>query len=236
MSETVYGRTLIGDSLGFHILFALLGVGIRLLIAIFELIGIWKRGKEWTRDARNFSKVQTILFVAGAISGTLISFQFSAVWPIFTKISGQVVGLSFFLEGFAFMIEAVFLGIYMLSWDKFRPIVHWLTILPVVICSLTSAVFITTVNAFMNAPQGFSYAGGKVSAVNPWVAIFNPATFTEVTHSVLAYYLATAAIFASWYAYRLLRGRVQLTDHGKNRLLVLAGIAMLFAVLVVLTR
>ena len=43
MAPLSAGRVFMGDSLGFHILFALFGVGIPLLISLAEIIGILRK-------------------------------------------------------------------------------------------------------------------------------------------------------------------------------------------------
>ena len=103
-----YGRALMGDSLGFHILFALLGVGIPFLISLFELIGILKKDSDYYAAAKRWSFALGTLFVVGAVSGTIISTQLNTLWPNFMTVAGKVIGLPFFLEGFAFFIETIF--------------------------------------------------------------------------------------------------------------------------------
>ncbi len=106
----------------------------------------------------------------------------------FTSLAGKVVGISFALEGFAFLIEALFLTIYMLSWKRFTPLQHWLCSLPIVAGSIGSAFAITTVNAWMNTPRGFRLDGhGNPVDINTRQAVFNPAVGTEATHSILSY-------------------------------------------------
>src|SRR5665213_3199568 len=162
ITDSAYGRALIGDSLGFHILFAALGVGLPLLICLAELWGIVKKNPAWVQTAHRWTKMLIILFVAGTVSGTIISIQFSVVWPQFTQIADQVVGAAFSLEGIGFFIEAAFLTIYSLTWKRLSSWKHWVVSLPIVLASTASAFFITSVNAFMNAPQGFVYAHGVV--------------------------------------------------------------------------
>ncbi|MBA3788852.1 cytochrome ubiquinol oxidase subunit I [Patescibacteria group bacterium] len=203
------GRSLMGDSLGFHILFALLGVGLPLLISLVELLGILNKDDEWYATARRWSFAMGTLFVVGGISGMIISFQLSLLWPVFMALAGQVIGLPFFLEGFAFFIEAIFLGIYLFSWDRFNKWVHWACSIPLVLGSAASAFFITTANAFMNSPQGFTYINGVASDIHPWKAMFNPATPFETSHSILAYYLTTTIAVAAIYALLLLKKKVR---------------------------
>jgi cytochrome d ubiquinol oxidase subunit I len=204
-SSLPYGRTFMGDSLGFHILFALFGVGIPLLISLAELVGIVRKDNTFFIMAKRWSFALGSLFVVGAVSGIIISNQLSMLWPAFMTLAGKVIGLPFYMEAFAFFIEAIFLGIYLYSWDRFKnKYVHWLCSLPIVFGSLASAFFITTANAWMNSPQGFTYQDGVASNINPIAAMFNPATYTETSHSIAAYYLTTALVFAGIYAWSLM--------------------------------
>lgn len=204
-------RTLMGDSLGFHIMFALLGVGLPFLMSIFELIGIWRKDADFYRAARGLSFAVATLFVTGAISGTIISFQMNLLWPHFMEFASPIIGLPFALEGFAFLIEALFLGIYLYSWDRLPKWIHWLCSIPVWLASFSSAFLITTVNGWMNTPQGFTLnADGTVSNINPWAALWNPAAPHEILHSVLAYYLTTCFALAAVYAWQLHRRHIRL--------------------------
>jgi len=198
-----------GDSLAFHIAFAFLGVGLPMVISLFELLGIIKKDTEYRAIARRWTFAMSTLFVTGAISGTVVSFQLNLLWPHFMAFAGQVIALPFFMEGFAFFIEAIFLGIYVYTWDRFSPFVHWLCSLPIVLGSAASAFFITTANAFMNSPEGFTYQNGVISDVHPWRAMFNTATPYETSHSILSYYLATCFVLAGLYAFLALRKRVR---------------------------
>lgn len=192
--------------MAFHIFFALFGVGIPLMVSLAELIGIVKKDADFMTMAKRWTFAMTVLFVAGAISGTIISVLFAVLLPPFMSFISRVVILPFSLETYAFFLEAIFLGIYAYSWTKFKnQWVHWFTSLPLIIGSAASAFFITTVNAFMVSPQGFTDVNGVISNVNQWVAMFNPATATKTSHSILAYYATTAMVFAAVAIFRYLR-------------------------------
>jgi len=77
----------------------------------------------------------------------------------------------------------------------------------VVVSGLGGAFSVVAVNSWMNQPQGFSPASGKVTSVQPWKVIFNPAVPYEVPHMILAAYLVTGFLVASIYAVGMLRGR-----------------------------
>jgi cytochrome d ubiquinol oxidase subunit I len=118
-----------------------------------------------------------------------------------------VIGLPFTLEGFAFFIEAIFLGIYLYGWNRLRPRVHLLSGIPLVIAGVASAYFVVAANAWMNQPRGFDLDNGEVTGVDPWAAMFNPATPPQTTHMILAAFMVAGFSIASVYAVAILRGR-----------------------------
>ena len=210
MDVVTAGRSLIADTLAFHLFFVLFGVGLPVMIAGLEGYSIYKKDSKLRAVARSWSRALVVLFIAGAISGTIVSLQFSLLWPVFTTLAGKVVGVSFALEGFAFLVEVLFLSVYMLSWDKFKPVWHWLCGVVVALSALTSAFFITTVNAWMNTPRGFKLnSHGNPIDINTRQAVFNPAATTEILHSILAYLVASALALLAVYAWMLWRRKLK---------------------------
>ena len=59
------------------------------------------------------------------MSGTVLSFELGLLWPAFMGWAGEIIGLLFSLEGFAFFAEAIFLGIYLYGWQRVPPKAHW---------------------------------------------------------------------------------------------------------------
>ena len=151
-----------GLSLGWHIVFACLGVGFPALILIAEWRGI-HGDADAMRLARTWAKVAGVLFAVGAVSGTILSFEMGLLWPRLMGEFGAVFGLPFALEGFAFFIEAIFLGIYLHAWDRLSPMRHLATGIPVAIAGVASAFFVVTANSWMNDPQGFTMVNGRVT-------------------------------------------------------------------------
>lgn len=227
-------RMLMGDTLAFHILFALLGVGLPLLMSIFEGLGLWYKDDDYRATARAMGFGVTTLFVTGAVSGTIVSFQINLLWPHFMQFANPIIGLPFVLEGFAFLVEGVFLGIYLYSWDRLSPFVHWLCSIPLWLGSFGSAFLITTVNGWMNNPRGFTLLpDDTVTDIQPWVAMFNPTAFYEATHSILAYYLTATFLLAAIFAWQILRARARSTEtqlpYYKKILTLLLSLALFFA-------
>jgi cytochrome d ubiquinol oxidase subunit I len=201
------GRAQIGTSLSFHLFFAVLGVGLPLMMLVAEGMHLRTGDPVWRALALRWSKVFGVLFAVGAVSGTIISFELGLLWPRFMAYAGGIIGLPFSLEGAAFFLEAIFVGIYLYGWDRLTPRRHWLSGIPIAVSAAASAFFIVTANAWMNVPRGFRIVHGRVTHVDPLAAMFNPAWATETSHMVLGAYLATAFGLASVYAVGMLRGR-----------------------------
>jgi len=194
-----------GTSLGFHYIFAALGVGLPVLLAIVEGLWLRTRDEHYYRLARTWSRALLLLFAIGAVSGTTLSFELGLLWPEFMRPAGALIGVPFSAEGFAFFIEAIFVGIYLYGWDRLSPRAHWLCSFPIVISGALSAAFVTAVNAWMNTPAGFSVAGGRAVDIDPIAAMFNPAMPTEVIHTTLSAYVFTGFATAAVYGVALLR-------------------------------
>ncbi len=221
MSDLLAARAQMGTSLAFHIIFSALGVGLPLLLCIAEGLALWRNDATWMMLARRWTRAAAILFAIGAVSGTILSFELGLLWPTYIKYAGAVVGLPFALEGFAFFIEAIFLGLYLYGWDRLSPRAHWLCSFPIWISGLASAWFVVSANSWMNTPAGFVFKNGKIIDINPIQAILNPSTPYETIHMILACYVATGFGVAAVYAVGLLRGRHD-DYHRKGLLLAMA--------------
>ena len=106
-------------------------------------------------------------FAVGAVTGTVLSFEFGLLWPAFTGRFGEVFGVLFAIEGIFFFLEAIFIAIYIFGWKHLSPWTHFWSGVPVVIAGLGGAFSVVAVNSWMNQPQGFSPTSGDVTSVEP---------------------------------------------------------------------
>ncbi|MCU1563879.1 MAG: cytochrome ubiquinol oxidase subunit [Arthrobacter sp.] len=194
-------------SLGWHIIIACYGVGMPAITVLAEWRGHRTGDPNYALLARRWAKAMGVLFAVGAVSGTILSFEMGLLWPGMMGVYGEVLGLPFTLEGIAFFIEAIFLGIYLYAWDRLSPRVHLLTAIPVLVAGVASAFFVVAANAWMQQPTGFDVADGRVISVDPVAAMFNPATPAQTVHMILAAFMVAGFGMASVYAVSLLRGR-----------------------------
>src|SRR6184192_1095290 len=177
MSDFLFARSQMAMSLAFHIVFAALGIGMPLLMAMAE--GMYLRTKEpvYLDLCKRWAKGTAILFAVGAVSGTVLSFELGLLWPGFMEHAGAIIGMPFSLEGFAFFTEAIFLGVYLYGWKRVSPLVHWLSGVVVALSGIFSGIFVVTANAWMNSPTGFKMVDGKIADIDPIAAMLNPAFF-----------------------------------------------------------
>ncbi|MCO6010841.1 cytochrome ubiquinol oxidase subunit I [Actinoallomurus purpureus] len=207
-AEILAARTQMALTLGFHIVLAAIGIGLPALTLLAEWRGHRTGDPVYRELARRWAKATGVLFAVGAVSGTVLSFEMGTLWPHFMAKFGQVFGAAFAMEGIAFFIEAIFMGIYLYGWDRLSSRAHLLTGIPIVVGGIASAFFVVTVNSWMNQPRGFRIdAHGNVTDVRPLAAMFNPATPPEAVHLILASFMVCGFTVASVYAVALLRGK-----------------------------
>ena len=207
MSDLLAARSQMAVSLAFHIVFAVIGIAMPLLMVVAERR--WQR----TRDpiyldlAKRWARGTAILFAVGAVSGTVLSFELGLLWPRFMELAGPIIGMPFSLEGFAFFTEAIFLGIYLYGWEKVSPRAHLLAGVLVAVSGAASGIFVVIANAWMNTPTGFTLVDGKFANIDPIAAMLNPAAFPQALHMTLAAYAATGFGVAGIHAFILLKNR-----------------------------
>ena len=137
--------------------------------------------------------------------------------------AGAIIGLPFALEGFAFFLEAIFLGIYLYGWTRVPPARHLFAGVMVSLAGAASAIFVVSVNGWMNMPAGFRIAGGKAVDIDPVGAMFNRAWVPEAIHMTLAAYAATAFAVAGVHAFLLQRDRDNLFHRHALAIALLVG-------------
>jgi cytochrome d ubiquinol oxidase subunit I len=208
-AENLYpARMQMALSLGWHIIFACFGIAFPLITVATEWRGHRRGDADLTDLAHTWAKAMGVLFAAGAVSGTLLSFEMGILWPVLMDRFGEIYGFPFVLEGFAFFIEAIFVGVYLFGWDRLSPRAHMLSALPMAVSGMAGAFFVVAANAWMNNPTGFRLDDdGQVVDAEPWAAMFGPSTWPQVVHMLLAAYMVTGFTIASVYAVGMLRGR-----------------------------
>lgn len=207
-SNLLAARNQMAWTLGFHIVFACFGVAFPATILVANYIGL-KRGDGAAMElARRWSKAMAVTFAVGAVSGTLLSFEFGLLWPQFMDRFGAAFGVAFAIEGIFFFLEAIFIAVYIYGWRRLGGWAHFWSGVPMVITGIGGAFAVVAANSWMNQPQGFTLnAAGEVVDVEPLKVLLNPATGYEVPHMILAAYMVVGFTVAGIYAVGMLKGR-----------------------------
>ena len=114
-------------SLSVHIPLVCSGIAFPALVLFAEWRGHRTGDVYYQLLARRWARALGVLFAVGAVSGTIVSFEMGVLWSGLMDRYGAVIGLPFAIEGFAFFIEAIFLGIYLYGWDRLSPRTHLLS-------------------------------------------------------------------------------------------------------------
>ncbi|MFQ3904559.1 cytochrome ubiquinol oxidase subunit I [Staphylococcus sp. Mo2-7] len=220
MDSVELARFLTAMTLAVHIIFATIGVGVPLMFVVAEFLGIKRNDPKYITLAKRWSKGYTITVAVGVVTGTIIGLQLSLLWPTFMQMGGHVIALPLFMETFAFFFEAIFLSIYLYTWDRFKSKwTHFLISIPVIIGGTFSAFFITAVNSFMNTPAGFDMKDGKMVNVQPWAAMFNESFLIRSFHVVATALMTMAFVLAAIAAFKLLKNKFKKdTEYHKKAL------------------
>jgi len=207
-SNLLAARELMAFTLAFHIVLASIGVAFPAIVLTANYIGLKREDPDAMRLARRWSKVAAVTFATGAVTGTVLSFEFGLLWPQFMERFGDAFGIAFAIEGLFFFTEAIFLAIYIYGWKRLSGWAHFWSGVPMLVAGIGGAFSVVTANAWMNQPQGFTLdAAGKVVDTAPLQVLFNPAWHYEVPHMILAAYMVAGFLFASVYAVGMLKGR-----------------------------
>jgi len=216
-------------SLAFHMVYAAIGIGLPLLLVIVEGLHLWTKQPHYRALAHRWAKVTGLLFAVGAVSGTALSLELGLLWPKYLELLGAVVGPIFGLEGYAFFLEAIFIGLYLYGWDRLGPLVHWCCGVVIALSGMISGILVLGVNAWMQQPVGFQMSGQRVSMSDPMAIFREPLWFYMAWHSTLACYIAVSFAVAGWYAWQARRAPNE--SYVRSALVVAMSVGSVAAVL-----
>ncbi|WP_240134664.1 cytochrome ubiquinol oxidase subunit I [Streptomyces sp. MUM 178J] len=201
-------RELMAFTLGTHILLVPLGVALPFITLLMHWRALRTGEPAAWLLARRWSAVMAVQFAVGVVTGTVLSFELGLLWPGLMGRWGDVFGLGFGVEAWAFFLEAILISIYLYGWRRLKPWTHFALGLPLPLVALLGAFGILAANSWMNTPRGFTVgADGDPVGVDVRKAVFTPMFGPEYWHFVVAMFMTAAFVVAGVYAAGLLRGR-----------------------------
>ncbi|MCF3648342.1 cytochrome ubiquinol oxidase subunit I [Synoicihabitans lomoniglobus] len=207
MDNLEAARATMAFSLGFHIIFAAIGMTMPFLMSTAHYLHLRTGDPVYLALTKTWMKGVAILFAVGAVSGTVLSFELGLLWPGFMEHAGAIIGMPFSWEGTAFFIEAIAIGLFLYGWKRMNRWAHWATGLMVGISGFISGIFVVAANAWMNSPAGFDWVNGEAVNIDPVAAMFNRAWLHQSLHMQLAAVQAVGFAVGGIHASLLLRGR-----------------------------
>lgn len=223
MENLDYARLQMAFTLGFHIIFACIGMVMPFFMVVSHKKWLNTRNEIYLQLTKAWQKGVAIFFVTGAVSGTALSFELGMLWPEFMKHAGPVIGMPFSLEGAAFFVEAIALGFYLYGWNRLPEKFHWITGIIIGISGVASGILVVSANAWMNAPSGFDYVNGEFINIDPVAAFLNAAWFSQALHMTLAAFAATGFAVAGIHAFQVLRARNPLLHKKAFKIAIMFG-------------
>ncbi len=141
----------------FHFFFVPTSIGMGLMVAIMETAYVITKKQIYKSMTKFWGKIFLLSFAVGVVTGLIQEFQFGMNWSNYSRFMGDIFGAPLAIEALlAFFLESTFLGIWMFTWDKMKPVWHALMIWLVFIGSVLSALWILAANSFMQHPVGYA--------------------------------------------------------------------------------
>ncbi len=206
LDAEILSRVQFALSVGFHILFPTLNLGLALFLTYIEFRYLKTKSELYLNIAKYWTKIFALTFGMGVVSGIVLSYQLGTNFSGFTDKVGPVLGPLFAYEVLtAFFLEAGFLGIMLFGWNKVSPRVHFFSTFLVWIGTTISAFWIMSANSWMQTPAGFTIQDGIYHVNSWWNVIFNPSFLPRYFHMLLAAYLTTAFVLLGISAWHTLK-------------------------------
>jgi len=193
-------------TIGFHILFPVLTIGLILYLVILEALWLVKRQELYYRQLRFWGRLFLLNFAIGVVTGVVMEFQFGTNWARFSQFAGGFFGnILGFEAAIAFAAESAFLGLMMFGWKRVSKGIHFFSTCMVAFAAVLSAFWIMDANSWMQHPSGVVVLNGRMEVVNYYQAIFNPFLWVSFFHKLIACIQTALLVVGGISAWRLLK-------------------------------
>lgn len=191
----ILSRVQFAFTIGFHIIWPTLTIGLGLFLFILESLWLTKKDPIYKELYQFWVKIFALAFGMGVVTGIPLSYQFGTNFSGLSEIAGAVLGPLLSVEVMtAFFLEAAFIGVMVFGWNRVPPLVHYLATFFVMIGTHNSAFWIIAANSWMQTPQGVELVNGLFSVTSWFDVIFNPSFPYRLSHTLIASYLTASLV------------------------------------------
>ncbi|MGH7024911.1 MAG: cytochrome ubiquinol oxidase subunit I [Caulobacteraceae bacterium] len=194
--------------IAWHILLPALTVGLASYIAFTEGLFFVTRKEIFLRISSFWTKIFSVSFGMGVVSGIIMPFQFGTNWSRFSDATANIISPLLAYEGLtAFFLEAAFLGVLLFGRTLVPRWVHFFAALMVAAGTLFSSFWILATNSWMQTPAGYELINGRFFPKDWMQIIFNPSFPYRLAHTVVGFYVTTGFVVLGVGAWLIRRGR-----------------------------
>ena len=191
-----------------HILLPAFTVGLASYIAFVEGLHFFTGREIYFRISLFWTKIFSIAFGMGVVSGIIMPFQFGTNWSRFSDATANVISPLLAYEGLtAFFLEATFLGVLLFGRHLVPRWAHFFAALMVAFGTLLSSFWILSTNSWMQTPVGFEVIDGRFFPVDWMAIVFNPSFPYRLGHTVVGFYVTTGFVVLGVAAYLIRSAR-----------------------------
>jgi cytochrome d ubiquinol oxidase subunit I len=197
-------------------------MGLALLLLYFRSKALYSGTAQDLSVARFWTKIFTLSFAFGVVTGIPLEFQFGTNWARFSTYAGGVIGQTLAMEGlFAFFLESSFLGVLLFGEGRFSEWLQWVAALLLFVGSWLSGFFILATNSWMQHPVAYTVGtDGRIHVDSLLGLLTNPWLLWQYTHNMTAAVVTASLVMAAVGALYLLSGR----DAAYGRIFVRTGV------------
>jgi cytochrome bd ubiquinol oxidase subunit I len=194
--------------ISFHIIFPAFTIGLAAWLATIEGARLATGNPVYRRVFDFWLRIFALSFGMGVVTGIVMAFQFGTNWSVLSERSGSIQGPLLGYEAFtAFLLEATFFGVLLLSRDRVPPWFYFLSACMVSLGTMFSSFWILCNNSWMQVPLGHTFVDGKIVPDDWWAITTGPIVRLRWPHMLLAAFLTTGMSVIATGAWHMLRGR-----------------------------
>ena len=203
LDPTLLSRLQFAWVIAWHILLPTFTVGLASYIALLEGLNFVTGREIYLRLSTFWTRIFAVSFGMGVVSGIVLPFQFGTNWSRFSDATANIVSPLLAYEGLtAFFLESAFLGVLLFGRKLVPKWAHFVAALMVAVGTFFSSFWILATNSWMQTPAGYEIVDGRFFPKD-WLAIvFNPSFPWRLSHTVVAFFVATGFVVvgvAAWY-------------------------------------
>jgi cytochrome bd ubiquinol oxidase subunit I len=193
----------------FHYLFPITTMGLAPFVAFYTVRAYRTRDPLYAHSAAFWTKIFSVSFAIGVVTGIPMEFQFGTNWAAFSARAGSVVGQPLAMEGvYAFFLESIFLGALFYARREIPTRLHAVSAVLVWLGSWLSGFFIVCTDAWMQHPVGYvQSADGTITMSDLAAVLLSPFATWQYLHVLCGAIVTGGFIVSGIGAYYLLSKR-----------------------------